>query len=223
MPNILKAPSNNHWVYIFALYLNSSSIFAGGTCDTVQLLKKPDVRDVICENDGTSFTLHYAPARRLIWLESNNENYRLTLHKFEKNAGPELIGEDDEIKFVARNLINHDGRLFLGVKFSERSMRGNGMGQCGAGAEVYFMAMELSEAWLSIINKFKVGSCIDAIDASPDSTEHGASISITPSNKVMFRWLNYPGFENPVTGIYDFLANKLKVKENTPPHVWTEY
>ena len=223
MPNILKTPSISLWACIFSLYLTTNPVFAGGKCDTAQLQKKPDVRDVICDKNGTSFILRYTPAKRLIWLDSNNANYHLTLYRFEKNAGPELIGEDDEIKFVTRDVINHDGRRFLGIKFSERSMRGNGMGQCGAGAEVYFLAIELSEAWLSIINRFKVGSCIEAIETSPDSPDHGTSISITPSNKVMFRWLNYPGFEKPVTGIYEFWLNKLKVKENISPYVWAEF
>lgn len=223
MQNTLKILSINFSVIFIFLHLTSSEAFAVERCNVSQLKKKLNVRDAICDSDGTSFTLNYSAAKRVIWLDSNNQNYRQNLYRLDKNAAPELVGAEDEIKFITRSSITKNGRRYLGLTFSERSMRGNGMGQCGAGSEVYFLAMEINNSWISTINKFKVQSCIDAIDISLGTTDYGESISITKNEMIMFHWLNYPEFENPVTGIYDFSTNKLKVKENVHPYEWVAF
>lgn len=188
-----------------------------------KIIRKNDVLDVIRDKNGTVFSLYYSPKTRLIWVYSNNKGYRLKVHSLERNANPELVGSEGEIKFLTREVINQSGRQFIGLTFAERSMRGNGMGQCGAGAEVYFVAIEITGPKIFPINQFKVESCIEGIDLDSRSEAQGEAIKLNEKNKVIFRWLSYPNFEKPVTGVYEFSANQLKLRENGSPYDWVEF
>jgi hypothetical protein len=224
MPNTSKILSGRFIIAGLTIgFLCSSVGVASEKCALPVKNKKIDVIDSICDQDGTSLFLQYNPKSRLIWIDSNKTSYRINIISLEKNANPELVGSKDEIKFFTRNSINQGGKRFIGLTFAERSMRGNGMGQCGSGAEVYFVAIELSDTRLIPINRFKIESCIDGIDLASHSSESGNSMVVTQNNSIMFRWLNYPNFENPATGIYSFSSNQLKLRENLSPYVWQEF
>lgn len=224
MLNILKSQTGKlFFLYLFFGFLTSSSGLASPKCTQTKKSNNRDVMDTICTNDGASYFINYAPRKNTIWFDSDKPNYRTNIKLLEKNANPEIVGKKSDIKFITRNPIVENDRKYVGVTFSERSMRGNGMGQCGGGAEVYFVAIELTEKKPIIINQFKIESCIEGIDLASSSNNKGSSIFLAKNNRVVFRWLNYPDFEKPVTGIFDFSKNQLRTHENISPYDWKEF
>ncbi len=55
----------------------------------------------------------------------------------------EYIGAVHDIQILLGRTLNLRGREFLALTIAERTSRGNGMGQCGAGEEIYSKIYEL--------------------------------------------------------------------------------
>lgn len=174
--------------------------------------------DVVCEDDGQYFLLSYMPKTRKIKLVGAGPRYTfgLTAHALEKNANPELVGEEGSIKFITPSLVRLNNRNFIALNYSERSMRGNGGGQCGAGSEVVFSPIEVFGNKAKFLGQYLVHSCIQSLYLDgADGNHHSIEMN---GNTVVFRWLTYQEKDGPIAGHYDFLKNKLLLNgaEATP-------
>lgn len=170
--------------------------------------------DVLCDPSVGVLYLKHDQKKRLIWLEARKHKFFYPLIKLESNADPCLVGEEKSIAFITSKIISVEGRKFIGVTVAERSMRGNGMGQCGAGSEIYFISLEISETKILERKRFLVYSCIKNIYLVDDGSKGNNSITITDDQSVTFKWLVYPGYENTVVGSYNFITNELAITED---------
>ena len=92
-------------------------------------------------------------------------------------------------------------------------MRGNGGGQCGAGSEIYFIALVISNTKITEQNRFLISSCKEDIYLANDGSKNDTSITVDAEQNVKFKWLTYRQNNNSVTGNYDFEKNKFTISE----------
>lgn len=170
--------------------------------------------DVLCDPSVGVLYLKHDQRKRLIWLETNKHKFFYPLIKLEPNADPSLVGEQKSIAFITPTIINADGRRFVGLTVAERSMRGNGMGQCGAGSEIYFISLEISKTKILERKRFLVYSCKQNIYLAEDGNKDNSSITLNNDQSITFKWLDFPGYENSVKGSYNFLTNELIIAED---------
>jgi hypothetical protein len=204
-------------ILLFLGHILATSAFAetSNECDT----KKPAVSknstvDVLCDPSVGALYLKHNQKKRLIWLEANKHKIFYPLIKLEPNADPSLVGEEKSIAFITPKILSTEGRKFIGLTVAERSMQGNGMGQCGAGSEVYFISLEIFKTKILERKRFLVYSCKQNIYFTGDGSGENSSIKMSDDRSVTFKWLDYPGYENSVNGTYDFFTNELTVTEN---------
>lgn len=173
------------------------------------------VSDVICSPEFGEIYLKHDKKKRVIWLESQNKKIFLPLLKLEVNADPSIVGEEKSIGFITPKIITVASRQFIGLTVAERSMRGNGMGQCGAGSEVYFVALELAQMKILERKRFLIYSCKQNMYLADDGSKKNNPVAVVDDEKVIFRWLNYPDHEDSVTGSYSFITNELDISEDS--------
>lgn len=202
-------------IFISFLFSNYSLADQVNKCnlEKYELVQKSIV-DVLCEPSLGALYLKHDQRKRLIWLETKDHKFFYPLIRLESNADPSLVGEEKSIVFISKSIIRANGRQFIGLTIAERSMRGNGMGQCGAGSEIYFISLELSKIKIMERKRFLVYSCIQSIYLAGDGNKENSSITLNDDQLVIFKWLDYPGYENPVTGSYSFITNLLTVTED---------
>lgn len=163
--------------------------------------------------DHSSVSIKYSAHLKKIWLENKNRSVYKLVKQLEKNSGPELIGAEDSIRFVSRNSFRVGKVQYFGITFSERSMRGSGGGQCGAGAEEYFVAYEYTDQKIKEIFRILVGSCVQGIILDSGDGNNN-DYSITSSEGVItFRWLTYPGTDLYKIARYSFEKNHIEYEE----------
>lgn len=172
------------------------------------------IADVICDPRIGNLYIKHDQKKRLIWFESQNKTLYYKLIKLEQNADPSLVGEEESIAFITPHVLRLQNKQYIGLTISERSMRGNGMGQCGGGSEIYFISMEILKSKVVERNRFLIYSCIKDIYLADDGSGKNSSIKMDADNEIIFKWLNYPGYEDPVIGKYNFITNQLSVTEN---------
>lgn len=223
MQNISIKNSIKNILSLIFLSLFITHAFALNQCLTKQASTNHETIDTICDESGLSISLRYSSKKRTIWIDSNEKKYFLKINNLKKNANPELVGSQEKIQFITKKILTIENRRFIAITFAERSMQGNGMGQCGAGVEMYFSALEITNSSIIKTNQILIESCKNGIDFAAASPENGEPIQLTKNNKIMFRWLNYPDLEKPATGIYSFSTNSLVVRENTLPYKWVEF
>lgn len=166
--------------------------------------------DVICDKNLGRLFLKYSLSKRRIWLESADKKINKTIQILEKNANPELVGADKNMRFVTRQVVNESRKKYLGLIIAERSMRGNGGGQCGAGSEEYFVSYRIKGRVVQEMRRFLIHSCNKGIDLDTgDGNDNNFSVT-HDGNFVTFKWLTYLDSDSQV-GRYDFGTNKLEV------------
>jgi hypothetical protein len=214
MPSILKIHNNAYWIVAFIFFNNLCFADNQNQCN-IQKIKhsNKDVSDVLCDSDLGVFFLKHDVKRRLIWLETAKTK-KFPILKLDENADPSLVGEEESIAFVTPSIVNIQNRKFIGLTVAERSMRGNGSGQCGAGSEIYFVALEVSKLKIKEKTRFPIYSCIHNMYLANDGSGINRPISLSLDNKIIFNWLTYGGYENSVTGIFDFRTNRLVLTED---------
>lgn len=171
--------------------------------------------DVICDKNLGRLYLKYSPAKRRIWLESADQKINKTIQLLEKNANPELVGADKNMRFVTRQVINESRNKYLGLIIAERSLRGNGGGQCGAGSEEYFVSYRIKGRVIKEMRRFLILSCNKGIDLDTgDGNDNNFSVT-HDGNSVTFEWLTYLDSDSQVLGRNSFVTNKLEItKQN---------
>jgi hypothetical protein len=209
MQNILKIQINFFAALI--LLLLSCTAHAKESKESTPQSNKTGTVDSIYDKENKILDLKYIPNKNTIFIDSPKKNIFYELAKIEKNANPELVGAEGDIKFLSNSLIHVEGRNFVAVSYSERSMRGEGTGQCGAGVERYFVSLELVKFSLIQRNKFLIESCRDGI-VLVDESKNTKPISLDNGNIFVFKWINYPGYEGRIFGRFDFKENKLFIK-----------
>lgn len=157
--------------------------------------------------------LKYSKVNRIIWIENKQHHIYKLVHKLEKNSKPELIGIEDSIRFISRSTIRINDIEFIGLTFAERSMRGDGGGECGGGEEEYFIAYKIADTKITEIYKKLISSCTKHIDLDTgDGNDNDKSVTLK-NNIVIFRWLTYPKTDQYTIGTYNFSTNSISYKE----------
>lgn len=206
MQSTLKTTQNNLLKIFFIFFIFSSNAHSSASV-TAQIY------DTTAPANGKYYLLVYSKKARKIWIQEKNKKTKLTLKSFTKNGNPELVGADKSIKFITKTPIQINKKTFLGLTVAERSMRGNGMGQCGAGAEEFFISLLIEKNSMAKVSEFKTSSCIEGIDLIEEQSIPSIEFN-SESAEIFFHWLNYPEYEKPVTGKYRFFTNKLEIMEN---------
>lgn len=173
--------------------------------------KHRHIADIIEIDQNTAITLRYSPITRKIWLAKKTGKILKTVHVIKKNANPELVGSADLIRFTSRKAFRPPGAIYFGLTFSERSMRGSGSGQCGAGIEEYFVSYKFTPPNdIHELFRLLIGSCLDGkyLDTG-DGNDNDYSVS-SEENVSTFRWLTFPGTEMYIVGRYLFIENSIE-------------
>lgn len=176
--------------------------------------KKLNIYDQIQLADNSATYLKYSNLSRRIWIDWPSGVINKTVKILKKNTNPELIGAEDSLRFVSRKSFEQEGVQYFGIITAERSSSNDGGGQCGAGEENYFISYKLTNKnKIQEIFRQLIYSCLSgmALDDG-DGNNNDYSISTEGSN-VVFRWLSFPGTENYIIGHYNFLTNKMELKE----------
>ena len=217
MLNISKMLNNKAFIFLsLSIFLSiSAQATASIKCNSEheQHIKR-NVFDVICSHLIGDIYLKYDIKKRSILLESKDT--RIAHHRLlilEKNADSRLVNEERSISFVTRQPVNIKGKEYIGLTLAERSMRGNGGGQCGAGSEIYFIALVISNTKITEQNRFLISSCKEDIYLANDGSKNDTSITVDAEQNVKFKWLTYRQNNNSVTGNYDFEKNKFTISE----------
>lgn len=219
MPSILKTISHKILlVAIFASMIPETCLSQSNIAPIKN--EKLNIFDEILSSKNGKIALKYSKSKRTIWIENKRNNIYKLVHKIDRNANPDLIGSESSIRFVSRSTISSDGDEFFGITFSERSMRGDGGGECGSGAEEYFVAYKIgSDNLVKEIFKKLIGSCIERIDLDTGDGNNNDKSVTSKNGTVTFRWLTYPGTDRYVTGEYNYLTNSISYAEFDRAHV----
>jgi hypothetical protein len=187
----------------------SFSLHAKVSCEESKVkVKKNTIKDSVCNENVGRFDLHYSAKHRKIWIENKKSRLKIQLDFFEKNQNPELVGMDDSIRFVDRQLVEIDGRYFLPVIFSHRSRSNDGKGYCGSGAEVYFSAIEILKNKVMQRNKILIESCLEPYMLDGHDGTVSNPYGKLENKQVVFDWLIFAD-KDFVTGRFDFIKNEI--------------
>lgn len=219
MPNISKILRISRVIFLifFSLLVSQAQAKGYAYCANEQLKKKNnDTLDVICDPEFGYLYLNYSPRQRKIWIESEDGKIHKIVRRLDKNANPEKVGADENMRFITRKPVTVGHKKYIGLVIAERSTRGDGTGECGAGSEEYFLAYRFARNSLSEVHRSLIYSCIQGITLDTgDGNNNDFSVTVT-GNTVEFRWLSYPGSNLHTLGHYDFTTNKLEIT-NSPP------
>ena len=97
----------------------------------------------------------------------------VTIERFRKNEGPELVGMEGFIRILPPELQLYERKGILLLNTASRSSGGDGRGQCGGGYEMYLHAVDLNRRTPKQVGKTLVGSCWK--DLYPAETPTGPS------------------------------------------------
>jgi len=149
---------------------------------------------------GKTLTLDYqAEARRLI-IDINGHPH--TVERIDRNFGPELIGMEKYIRFLPLELQPYLSRNVVLFNSVVRSSGGEGMGQCGSGAEVFVNALSISEAKVRVLGKVQVESCSRSIfPAAMEGEEADFSAYSVQDGRLAIKFGNYPEIEGSPTAL----------------------
>jgi hypothetical protein len=218
MQNTLKARNIKYWIATLFFLAGLSHALA---CDLATIRKSDkSVYDVLCDQNGTpNLYLKYSSKQSKVWIESADKKTFKLIKKVERSHNDDHIETFLGVQFVAPSVSNLDNQKFIGLVYSERSMRGSGGGQCGAGSEDFFIALQKNGHRLREKKRFLIASCIKSIELKSDEVETGRAIS-AGNDTVIFKWLNYPPYDKTATGKYSFLRNTLTVIESKTSYEW---
>jgi len=148
---------------------------------------------------GKTLKLDYQPKARTLAIAINGRAHRV--ERVARNYGPELIGMEKFIRFLPMELQPYLSRNVVLFDSVVRSSGGEGMGQCGSGAEKYLNAARINGTKVKVLGKVHVGSCFDSIEADGEAgNETDFSAYSVQGGKLAIRFLFYRGLMTP-TGV----------------------
>jgi hypothetical protein len=218
MQNTLKARNIKYWI---ATLISLTGFSHATACDLAAIRKLDKfVYDVLCDQNGApDLYLKYSSKQSKVWIESADKKTFKIIQKVERSHNDDHVETFIGVRFVTHSVLNLDSKKFIGLVYSERSMRGSGVGQCGAGGEDFFIALQKNGPALLEKKRFLIASCIKSLELKSDEMETGKAISVA-NDTVIFKWLNYPPYEKTATGKYSFRSNTLNVGENKTSYEW---
>ncbi|WP_426344513.1 hypothetical protein ACN9MU_10015 [Pseudoduganella sp. R-32] len=148
---------------------------------------------------GRTLTLDYQPKARTVSIAVNGRPH--TVERIDMNYGPELIGMEKSIRFLPMALQPYLSRNVVLFNSVIRSSGGEGMGQCGSGAEVFINALSMSDAKVKMLGKVQIESCWRSI--FPDHLENASAFSAYSirDGRLAVKFSSYPDVEGTPTGI----------------------
>lgn len=158
-----------------------------------------------------TINLHYSAKNRRIWLSSARfKSKEYTVARLKKNANPEYIGAVHDIQILLGRTLNLKGREFLALTIAERTSRGNGMGKCGAGEEIYLKIYELLKEKIIVRNTIPIHSCAQSIDLYTDGEVNNLNtLPITQDGELLIiKWLYHPKYSAPAIGKFNVIENR---------------
>ncbi|MBT9568216.1 MAG: hypothetical protein IV085_07940 [Thiobacillus sp.] len=202
-------------IFLALFTLATLSVRSVQCCDLNEIKKNAkNVSDVVCDKGVGRIYLKYDPVQRKIWLEGANKKINQTVLRLDKNANPELVGAEGSIRFVPNQIVKQGEADYIGLIVAERSTRGSGGGQCGAGSEEYFVAYKLTGTMLKEMHRSLIHSCIKGMDLDTgDGNNNDFSVRFD-GEAIVFKWLTYPGTDAQVAGHYYFSTNQLETRKN---------
>jgi len=190
--------------------LEAASIF--NNLSNSNLNETSTVVSSVLDQYSNIINLHYSAKNRRIWLSSARfKSKEYTVARLEKNASPEYIGAVRDIQILLGRTLNLKGREFLALTIAERTSRGNGMGQCGAGEEIYLKIYELLKEKLIERNTILIHSCAQSIDLYTDGEVYNLNIlPITQDGELLIiKWLYHPKYSAPAIGKFNVIENRI--------------
>lgn len=149
---------------------------------------------------GKTLTLDYQAKARTISIKINGQSR--TVERIDRNFGPELIGMEKYIRFLPLELQPYLSRNVVLFNSVVRSSGGEGMGQCGSGAEVFVNALSISGAKVKVLGKVQVESCARSIfPAATEGEETDFSAYSVQDGGLAVKFGNYPEIEGSPTGL----------------------
>ena len=179
-------------------------------CCAVCSAQAADLKDFGCTADGKlqrpgaslclpakTLTLDYQPKARAVNIVVNGRPH--TVERIDKNYGPELIGMAKYIRFLPMELQPYLSRNVVLFNSVVRSSGGEGMGQCGSGAEKYLNAVSISGTKVKVLGKVHVGSCYEPIEPDGEAgNETDFSAYSVQDGKLAIKFLYYQGLMDPI-------------------------
>ena len=149
---------------------------------------------------GKTLTLDYRPKARTVSIEINGHSH--LVERIDRNFGPELIGMEEYIRVLPLALQPYLSRNVILFNSVVRSSGGEGMGQCGSGAEVFVNALSITGAKVKVLGKVQVESCYRSIvPYKAEEEETGFSEYSVQDGRLAIRFRNYPDVEGRPTGL----------------------
>ncbi len=162
---------------------------------------------------GKRLTLDYQEKARTVSITVDGRSRRI--ERIDKNYGPELIGMEKHIRFLPLELQPYLSRNVVLFNTVIRSSGGEGMGQCGSGAEEYLNAVSIGDAKIKVLGKIHVGSCYESI--YPDN-ENGKETDFfaysVQDGRLAVRFLSYPEVKDSPTGILSKDSRRLEFPQS---------
>lgn len=163
---------------------------------------------------GKTLTLDYREKARTVSIAIGGRSHRI--ERIDKNYGPELIGMEKHIRFLPLDLQPYLSRNVVLFNTVVRSSGGEGMGQCGSGAEEYLNAASIDGAKVKVLGKVHVGSCYESIyPDNEDGNETDFSAYSVHDGRLAIKFLNYPEMKNSPTGILSKDFRRLEFSQTT--------
>lgn len=153
---------------LFACF--ASRAYSGG-CDlnvdqTDPVVRKKEQVSRICNLDAAGnqvqLQIEFDFINSNVYLKSGPE--RQLLEKIGPELDPRLIEGVSHIRFLPVNLQAYRSQGILLYTTSRRSVRGDGGGQCGAGAEDYLNALDVNRRPARVVARVLIGSCRENIE-----------------------------------------------------------
>lgn len=161
---------------------------------------------------GKTLTLDYREKARTVSIAIGGRSHRI--ERIDKNYGPELIGMEKHIRFLPLDLQPYLSRNVVLFNTVVRSSGGEGMGQCGSGAEEYLNAVSIDGARVKVLDKVHVGSCYESIyPDNEDGNETDFSAYSVHDGRLAIKFLNYPEMKNSPTGILSKDFHRLEFSQ----------
>jgi hypothetical protein len=149
---------------------------------------------------GKTLTLNYRERARSVSITIGGHSHRI--ERIDRNYGPELIGMEKHIRFLPLELQPYLSRNVVLFNTVVRSSGGEGMGQCGSGAEEYLNAVSIDGARIKVLGKVHVGSCYESIYLdNEEGKETDFSAYSVRDGRLAIKFLSYPEMKNSPTGI----------------------
>jgi hypothetical protein len=203
MPSILKTISN---FLVAALSVFAISYSVTTQAKSAEVCKPIEGEtEIVVENNLASSSLCVADHLYTLTfnlttnkLQISTPKGRFLLSKIPKNYSPTLVGAEDKIRILPRELQPYLSQNILLFTSALRTRGNDGAGQCGAGEEVFLNTLNISKKNPKIISKLLISSCAKSIDLAGSDELNASFISAFSviNNRLEINFINYSTKEN---------------------------